>query len=267
MRAVILAAGRGTRIAAVHAAPKCLLGFGGDTILDYQIHALAGAGIREIGLVVGYERERIVDHIAHRYLDSGLSIDFITNPRFAVTNNIYSLGLARSWVGFHRLVVLNADVLFHPQIFSQARRPEGDISLVVDPAYREETAKVIIRNGRVVTLSKGIPRGEASGTFVNIATFSRRGAQMLFDTIDAMIAQGRVDVFFNQAIMRLGGNGVPIGFTEVRGLPWVEIDDPGDLDYARREIYPALPPLAVPGEEARGGNERWATSAGMDSAA
>jgi len=267
MRAVILAAGRGTRIAAVHAAPKCLLRFGRHTILDYQIQGLAEAGVREIALVVGYERERIVDHIAHWYLDSGLSIDFITNPRFAATNNIYSLGLARPWVGFHPFVVLNADVLFHPQILQKALRAGNDISLVIDTHYREETAKVIIRNGHVVALSKGIPREQSSGTFVNIAVFSRRGAEMLFNTVEAMIAEGQVNVFFNEAVMRLSRDGIPIGFTEISGLPWAEIDDPGDLDYARTEVYPALPGLAFSDPAQQESDEGSARILGLDSAA
>ena len=51
MKAVILAAGRGTRIDAVaHGLPKCLLSFGGNAILDYQIEGLLSAGVPDIGI-------------------------------------------------------------------------------------------------------------------------------------------------------------------------------------------------------------------------
>ena len=58
MKAIILAAGRGRRMGRMtRSLPKCLLKIGGMTLLDRQIHALRGAGIREIGIVTGYRRE------------------------------------------------------------------------------------------------------------------------------------------------------------------------------------------------------------------
>ena len=59
MKALILAAGRGTRIRSIHGEhPKCLISSDGEAILDHQIHALFAIDIREIGIVVGYESEQ-----------------------------------------------------------------------------------------------------------------------------------------------------------------------------------------------------------------
>src|SRR5512138_1095980 len=99
MKAVILAAGRGTRISSISGeTPKCLLRFGEEAILDFQLGALFDAGVTDVAMVVGYQKEKIVQHVARSYPDLRHRISFIFNPRFAETNNSYSLSLARPWV-------------------------------------------------------------------------------------------------------------------------------------------------------------------------
>src|SRR5437660_8577685 len=99
MKALILAAGRGTRIRSIHGEhPKCLISFEGEAILDHQIHGLFAAGIRDIGIVVGYESEQIIKHVETRYRDYLHRFSFIHNLKFESTNNIYSLWVARDWL-------------------------------------------------------------------------------------------------------------------------------------------------------------------------
>jgi choline kinase len=98
MKALILAAGRGTRIQPAHKdQPKCLIRSSsiGWTILDHQIDGLFSAGIDEIGIVVGYEKDQITRHVYTNYRDCARLFHFIVNPLFATTNNIYSFWLAR----------------------------------------------------------------------------------------------------------------------------------------------------------------------------
>ena len=99
MKGIILAAGQGTRIRSAHGdRPKCLITFNESdwTILDQQIYCLLHAGVQEIGIVVGYEKEQIMRHVATNYWGSLRQFKFIPNPRFMATNNICSLWLARA---------------------------------------------------------------------------------------------------------------------------------------------------------------------------
>lgn len=242
MRAVILAAGRGTRIEPMtHGLPKCLLTFGDRTILDYQIGALWAAGVSEIGIVIGHNGSRIVEHIAHTYGHRLDSFHFIHNPEFATTNNIYSLWLAREWAEPCDFLCLNADVLCHPDILLPAVAAKKPVSMIVDPDWREETMKVIIRNGHVVCMSKAISRDEYSATYIGITAFSREITMPLFREIGTMVSEGRVNEFFNAAVQRLIGSGLRVEFTLTRALPWAEIDDVADLRFARTNVYPRLP--------------------------
>jgi choline kinase len=246
MKAVILAAGRGTRIQGLtQGSPKCLLPFGDKTILDFQLDSLLQAGISEVAIVVGHAEREIVDHVARHHLGKQPWITFISNPEFARTNNIYSLSLAKEWVGDDAFFCLNADVLFHPGILLPALQTHDDISIIVDWEFREETTKVIIQNDRVVKLSKSVSRQDYSGTFANIARFSSRGGQLLFAMIESMLREGRVDQFFNDAMGRLSARGTKVGFTETEGLPWAEIDDVNDFHYAQTVVYPAMKPMIM----------------------
>ena len=173
MKAVILAAGRGTRIRSVHGEhPKCLIEVDNSTILDHQLDALSMVGINDVALVVGYEKEQIIAHVNARKLLTQ-RIHFIDNPAFAITNNIYSLWLALDWLRGDSFIVLNADVIFDPEILDLAMRPQAPISMIVDPLWRDETMKVIIIDDHVTKMSKKISREEFSGTYIGITVFSR----------------------------------------------------------------------------------------------
>jgi L-glutamine-phosphate cytidylyltransferase len=241
MKALILAAGRGTRIRSVHGEhPKCLISSDGEAILDHQIHALFAADIREIGIVVGYESEQIIKHVETRYRDHLHRFCFIHNPRFESTNNIYSLWVARDWLRGEAFMCLNADVLCEPDILIPAARTTAPISMVVDPQWRDETMKVIIRDGRVAKMSKTIPRSEFSGTYIGITTFSIGIQRDFFRSLDKLVAGGHVTEFFNVAVQELADTGVKVGITSTAGLAWAEIDDPADLVFAREHVFPKL---------------------------
>lgn len=241
MKAVILAAGVGSRITSVtHGDPKCLITFGRRTILDYQIESLLRAGVSEIVIVTGHRRERIVDHVDHLPEDVRNRIRWIVNLRYDMTNNIYSLWLARHVLQGHSFVCLNADVLYHPAILEPAVRPQDDISMIIDRELRPETMKVILDGNRVVAMSKAIPYEQASGTYIGITSFSARISRRFFDSMRNVLAEGKVTVFFNVAVERLVEQGVKVGLTETGGLPWAEIDEPADLEFARREVSPRI---------------------------
>jgi L-glutamine-phosphate cytidylyltransferase len=241
MKALILAAGRGTRIRSIHGErPKCLISFEGEAILDHQIHGLFAVGIREIGIVVGYESEQIIKHMEARYRDYLHRFSFIHNSKFESTNNIYSLWLARDWLRGEAFMCLNADVLCEPDILIPAAKSTAPISMIVDPQWRDETMKVIIRDGRVAKMSKKIPRSEFSGTYIGITTFSIGIQRDFFRSLDKLVAGGHVNEFFNVAVQELADTGVKVGFTSTAGLSWAEIDDPADLVFAREQVFPKL---------------------------
>src|SRR2546425_12941632 len=180
MKAVILAAGRGTRIRSVHGKrPKCLIEVDNSAILDHQLDALSIVGINEVAIVVGYEKEQIIAHVNARRLLTQ-RIHFIDNPGFAITNNIYSLWLALDWLRGDSFIVLNADVIFNPEILGLAVRPHAPISMIVAPLWRGEKMKSIIPADPVNIMKKKNFWEEVSATYIWINLFFKTIPRRIF---------------------------------------------------------------------------------------
>ena len=87
---------------------------------DHQLEALSTVGIKDVVIVVGYEKQQIINHVTSRKPSNGQRIHFIENPAFAITNNVYSRWLALDWVRDDSFIVLNADVIFDADILATA---------------------------------------------------------------------------------------------------------------------------------------------------
>lgn len=241
MKALILAAGQGTRIRPIHGRhPKCLIRVDDRTILDHQLQSLGFAGIHEIVIVVGYEKEQIIQHVHSTYRDHSLKVSFVDNPSFAVTNNIYSLWLAQELLWEESFICLNSDVIFDPYVLIPALRSTAPISMIVDPEWRDETMKVISSGNRITHMSKRIPKELFTGTYIGITAFSAQANLQLFAKLNNLVKADRVNEFFNVAVQQLADEGVHVGFTSTGGLPWAEIDDPADLGFAQQHVFPKL---------------------------
>src|SRR5439155_6292686 len=165
MRAIILAAGKGSRLEPVSGETvKCLLGLGGITLIERQLRYLRASGISEIAVVVGFEAERI-RHAC------GPEVEYIENPIFAETNSMYSLWLARHFFG-HGFVVLNSDVFFHPQLLTDLLTARHEDAILVSyrngTKYGDEEMKVKMNGGRLLDISKTMDPDEADGENVGI---------------------------------------------------------------------------------------------------
>ena len=103
MKAVILAAGRGSRMKALtDERPKCLVELRGKTLLDWQLEALREAGTSDIAIVTGYKRELLSNR--------GL-LEF-HNPRWAETNMVSSLSCAEDWLQAEPCIVSYSDIFY-----------------------------------------------------------------------------------------------------------------------------------------------------------
>jgi len=238
MKAIILAAGKGTRLNGSGLKPKCLYEVGGRTLLDRQISALTEARLSEIVMVLGFEAERI-----RRLCEPGTS--FVINSRFAETSSLYSLWLAREHLldGF---VVLNCDVLFHPELLNKLISSSFDNALLVDFANRQlgdEEMKVKVSNGLVVDIRKDMDPAEADGENVGMVKFSRDGARRLVDQMDSLISLGLEREWAPRAFREFASR-FPLHAISTDNCPWIEIDFPEDYRKAKEEIFPKITAIA-----------------------
>ena len=103
--------------------PKALLDlFQGYCILDYQLLAIENYfdEIKNIFLVVGYKKELFYEHVKKYKPKIREKIRFVVNERYAETDNAYSVLLAiKEDPNIENLVILDGDILFHPNLFKK----------------------------------------------------------------------------------------------------------------------------------------------------
>ena len=127
MRAIILAAGRGSRMKNhTEEKPKCLVALRGRTLLDWQLEALRGAGITEIAVVTGYKRELLTNR--------GL-VEF-HNPRWADTNMVSSLACAEDWLVAGPCIISYSDIFYDSSAVKALMASEAALAVTYDPQWR-----------------------------------------------------------------------------------------------------------------------------------
>jgi choline kinase len=237
VRAIILAAGRGGRLRGVIGdRPKCLARIGDRTLLEHQVEALLAAGISRITVVGGYGIQLVQRSCAR-------PVEFVLNARYASTNSLYSLWLARDLLvdGF---LVLNCDVLFHPQMLDDLLSSRFDDALLVAsrgdaPSYGDEEMKVCIRRGLVSAISKTLPEQDSDAENVGIARFGPAGALALVGHMNRIVAGGEVREWLPRAFAEFAA-ARPLHAVDSRGYPWIEIDFPEDYWRACSDVLPAI---------------------------
>ena len=182
--AVILAAGSGSRLGS---GVKCLVEVGGRSLLEHQFRALEEAGVNTVVVVAGHQVERVRRAVGGR-------ADVIVNDRYAETNSVYSFMLARESVDGSALV-LNADVLFHPEVIRRLLDVDGS-ALAFDSSadLDDETMKVEVYDEHLVRMSKTLEPVVQSGENLGILKLDGSAALAAFAlvTLAEEIASGRL---------------------------------------------------------------------------
>jgi choline kinase len=171
-------------------------------------------------------------------------MSFVINSRFEETSSLYSLWLAREHLldGF---VVLNCDVLFHPQLLTKLITSPFQNALLVDfvgesrNLLGDEEMKVKVNEGLVVDIRKDLDPAEADGENVGIVKFSRTGANHLINEMDLLISQGLEREWAPRAF-RAFATHFPLHAVSTDDYPWIEIDFPEDYRRANEEVLPKI---------------------------
>lgn len=236
MKAIILAAGNGTRLNGGTAIAKCLMPIGGTSLIRRQIRSLRQCGVSEIVVVVGYQQDRVRE-------ECGDTIQFVENPWYRDTNSLYSLWLAREHLtdGF---LVLNSDVLFHPAMLRDLVESHHQAALLM--AHRsastplgEEEMKVKVAGSRVTDISKEIDPDEADGESVGIAKFGRVEAKDLIEYMRPL-AENRGSREWVPSAFREYALHYPLHVVGTGDHPWIEIDFPEDYERAVHQVAPLI---------------------------
>ncbi|HEU5323185.1 MAG TPA: phosphocholine cytidylyltransferase family protein, partial [Methylomirabilota bacterium] len=229
MNAVILVAGVARRLAPLtDTTHKALLPVGGRPLLARMLAALEATGVREALLVVGHCADQVRALAGHRH--GRLAVRYVDNPDYA-RGSVLSLYAARAYLTAPTLV-MDADVLFPREFLNRLLALPAPSALLVDRGFHDtgEEVKVYTRGDRVIALGKKVvPEAwDAVGEGVGFFKCGAEAAPELVRRLGRVIEESHGLGEWEDALHML----VPhhhVGWADVTGLPWTEIDFVEDL--------------------------------------
>jgi choline kinase len=249
MRAIILAAGRGQRLQQPEhqQIPKCLLRFGGKTLLERHLLALRECGVSEVVLALGFKRELIEAEIDRMRVTPAPEI--VINPGFELGSVLTVHTAAQPLARGGDVLLMDADVLYHTQILKAlvaGARAVNRVLMDRDFEAGDEPVKLCLRGAVPVELRKRVApdlQYDTVGESVGFFRFDEAGARSLTEIVAGYVARGASDMPHEEAVRDLiRENDHAFDVADVTGLPWIEIDFPKDVARAEREILPELEP-------------------------
>jgi choline kinase len=234
MKAILLSAGQGSRLGHLtDDRPKCLIEFGGRSLLDRQLDALAANGVEEAVVVTGFHDELVAAALARR--NGGPKVRTIFNPFYKVADNTGSLFMARDELA-GEVLVWNGDTLVSDALMAKVvGNRQAGICVTIDRkhGYDEDDMKVIRdeSNGRLRAIGKRIAQG-VNAESIGLLAFRDGGAERFRDAIDkAMRTAEGTTIWYLRVIHHLAQNG-EVWTLDIEGDEWGEVDFPEDVDSA-----------------------------------
>jgi len=231
-KAIILSAGQGSRLLPLtQDQPKCLIPFGGKTLIEWQIAALAANGIEHIVVVTGFRTEIVEAHLARI---EGPRIHVRFNPFFQVADNLGSCWIARDEMD-QDFIILNGDTLVSPAIIATLiAQSQAPITVTIDikSSYDDDDMKVNREGTRLIAIGKTLTPTESNAESIGMLAFRGRGPQIFRDQVDRMMrTPDGVKRWYLRAINELAPQDV-VGVVSIAELEWAEVDFPADLEIA-----------------------------------
>ena len=238
MKAIVLVAGVARRLAPLtDKTHKALLPVGGRPLLDRMLGALAELGVGETVLVVGHCADQVRRLGGDRR--GRMAVRYVETPDYT-RGSVLSLYAARAHLTEPALV-MDADVLFPRELLRRLLAAPAPSALLLDRGFQDtgEEVKLYTRGDRVIALGKKVVP-EAWETVGEGVGFFKCGAEAgpeFVRLLRKVIEEGNGLNEYEDALHMLLGTR-HVGWVDVTGLPWTEIDFAEDLRRAEADVLP-----------------------------
>jgi choline kinase len=234
-KAIILSAGQGSRLGhLVDDRPKCLIDFGGRTLLDRQLDALAANGVGEAVVVTGFHDELINDALARRS-GGGPDVRTLYNPFYKVADNLGSLFMAREELAGDCLV-WNGDTLVSDALMRRVvANDRKGICVTIDrkDGYDDDDMKVVADDdGRLRAIGKRISK-DVNAESIGLLAFRCGGAEQFRQAIERDIRSPEGTTIWYLRVIHHLAQEAEVWTLDIAGEEWGEVDFPQDVESAR----------------------------------
>lgn len=234
-RALILAAGRGSRMGnATSEKPKCLNMIAGETLLEWQIQSLRGAGIDKVGVLRGYKAEMIT--IADFYYQ---------NPKWSETNMVYSLFCAEPSEG--DTIISYSDITYHPDHVKKLMETEGDIVITADLEWKslwedrfenplDDAESFITKDGNLIEIGKKTDNyANIQAQYMGLMKLTSKGWAVMKELFLSLPEERKRKLDMTSTLNLLLEKGVKINVAFIQGK-WCEADTQEDIEVYHRRM-------------------------------
>lgn len=217
---------------------KCMVEVNGITLIERTLSQLQKLNLSRLVMVVGYQSQNLIDFLGTDY--NGLKIEYVHNPIYDKTNNIYSLALAKRQLQEEDTLLLESDLIFDPQMLEMLLSdPRPNLALVAKyESWMDGTMVRIDEDDNIVNF---VPKSafnyrETSGYYktVNIYKFSKEFSTTKYVPFLEAYSKvvGNNEYYENVLRIITFLNSHDLKALCVGDLKWYEIDDKQDLDIA-----------------------------------
>lgn len=240
MQAIILAAGMGRRLGEkTRDNTKCMVEVNGVKLIDRLLGQLSELSLRRVIIVVGYQGQKLIDYIGHRY-DGRLVIEYTENPVYDRTNNIYSLSLVKDKMQEDDTLLIESDLIFSDRLFPMiVENPYPNLALVAK--YETWMDGTMVRIDQEQNIVNFVPKQafkyedvDQYYKTVNIYKFSREFSEQKYVPFLEAYCHALGNNEYYEQVLRVI---TLLDNADLKALPigdekWYEIDDIQDLDIA-----------------------------------
>lgn len=245
MQAIILAAGMGKRLKELtNNNTKCMVEVNGVKLIDRMLGQLSKLGLSKAVLVTGYQGQKLRDYVGTSV--NGMPIDYIDNPIYDKTNNIYSLALASNELLKDDTLLLESDLIVEDAVLQKViRDPHPNVACV--DAFKGWMDGTVVTLGEDNSIKQFIPKREfvyaeipSYYKTVNIYKFSREFSESHYVPFLKAYSQALGNnEYYEQVLRVIALIDKPVMYAlPLSGEKWYEIDDLQDLDIAESMFCP-----------------------------
>lgn len=232
--ALLLAAGTGSRLHPLtQDMPKCLTMVNGVPILDRLVDCLNQQGFKRLVVVTGHLENRIREFLGNRA--GNMTIDYIFSPLYEVTNNIYSLWMAREIIN-EPFLLIESDLVFHASLLDDMLYPDRIAVARMQPWMNGST--VTVNQFNQVDAFQNSAVGSADKTrykTVNIYSLSLSSWRGITERLDQYISTDRVNDYYEAVFAEMVADRcLSLQAVYFDSMPWYEIDTIADLAKAEK---------------------------------
>ncbi|HYZ46913.1 MAG TPA: NTP transferase domain-containing protein, partial [Actinomycetota bacterium] len=208
--------------------PKTLLPLDGhEPLMSYLLAGLQRASIAELLVITGFKPDRVESYVTSNW--SG-NVSFVRNARFASWGNFHSVRIAIDASPGDDLLLINSDIVVHPDVFTRVTAEVADVVLAVErrDVFDGEEMRVTVADERVVAIGKDIDPRSSHGEFAGVSLLGPDAGELYTRIASALEWRAETSLYYEDVYARMLSE-IEVRTAWVAPGEYAEVDAPEDI--------------------------------------